>query len=190
MCGHRSCSNKPHIVPLMEYLCLFPLTFFCWRCWPGGWAGSSWSKRETCQRDSQLSICPKFLFQYWSIFPTSCINHSGNLVSWNFFLSHTFANIKIQVYFFLLVLYSCCLQRRWGGFSGVFYRISEIHYLFSDNGYLKFFCFSLCRLEPCKKPGRAIIQHADQGWDMHALPDWQELWASVLLENRRWFELI
>lgn len=153
MCGHRSCSYKPHIVTLMEYLCLFPLMFFCWRCWPSGWAGSSWSKWGTCQRDRQLSICPKFLFQCWSIFPTLFMYKllwESCFLGFYFFLSYTFANVKIQVCFFLLALYSCCLQRRWSGFSGVFYRISEIHNLFSDKGYLKFSCFWLCRLEPCK----------------------------------------
>lgn len=90
------------------------------------------------------------------------------------FLSCTFANIKIEVKCIfpassLLLLPS--KEMKWIFYAS--YSISEEHNLLSDNGYLKIWCFCLCRLEPCKKPGRTIIQpaHGERGWAMHAVPD-------------------
>lgn len=157
---------------------------FWWKCWLGGWAGSSWCKWGTRERDyadwHQLNIWPKFLCQCWSIFPALfwCESHPESLAScvWFFFsfLSCTFANIKIEVKCIFPASSSLLLppkEMKWIFCAS--YSISEERNLLSDNGYLKIWCFCLCRLEPRKKPGRTIIQpaHGDQGWAMHAVPD-------------------
>lgn len=90
------------------------------------------------------------------------------------FLSCTFANIKSEVKCIFPASSSLLLppkEMKWIFCAS--YSISEERNLLSDNGYLKIWCFCLCRLEPRKKPGRTIIQpaHGDQGWAMHAVPD-------------------